>query len=158
MKVILLGDSCVGKSTLLTCVRKNQNIIPTIGVDCIVYNKMQIWDTSGHPRFKPVVEAFYSKMDVFVFVYRDMESLGNIEMIRRKVMRLKSSTPCKYIIVYNGDDKDVGIQGKMYSVMYNFKFLRGDLKKKKVSERVMNTIEKCAEASEKNRWRYCWFY
>lgn len=158
MKVILLGDSCVGKSTLLTCIRKNHNIIPTIGVDCIVYNNLQIWDTSGHPRFKPVVEAFYSKMQVFVFVYKDMESLASVETLRRTVMKLKSSTPCKYVIVYNGDKKDVAIQGKLYSVMYNFKFIRGNLETEKASKRVVSIIEKVAETSEKNRWRYCWFY
>ena len=132
MKAILLGDSCVGKSTLLTCIRDNQNVIPTIGVDCVMYRDLQVWDTSGHRRFKRVIEVFYSKMDTFVFVYRDMESLASIENIRREVMRLKKR-PARYLLVYNGTDKEIRFQGKMYAMMYNFKFVQGDLSNKKHS-------------------------
>ena len=123
----------MGKSTLLTCIRDNQNVIPTIGVDCVMYRDLQVWDTSGHRRFKRVIEVFYSKMDTFVFVYRDMESLASIENIRREVMRLKKR-PARYLLVYNGTDKEIRFQGKMYAMMYNFKFVQGDLSNKKHSK------------------------
>ena len=156
MKAILLGDSCVGKSTLLTCIRDNQNVIPTIGVDCVMYRDLQVWDTSGHRRFKRVIEVFYSKMDTFVFVYRDLESLASIENIRREVMSSKKR-PARYLLVYNGKDKKIRFQGKMYAMMYNFKFVQGDLSIKKHSKRVMDIIEKCTKTPP-NGWRYCWFY
>lgn len=156
MKAILLGDSCVGKSTLLTCIRDNQNVIPTIGVDCVMYNDLQVWDTSGHRRFKRVIEVFYPKMDTFVFVYKDLESLASIENIRREVMSSKKR-PARYLLVYNGKDKKIRFQGKMYAMMYNFKFVQGDLSIKKHSKRVMDTIEKCTKTPP-NGWRYCWFY
>ncbi len=156
MKAILLGDSCVGKSTLLTCIRDNQNVIPTIGVDCVMYNDLQVWDTSGHRRFKRVIEVFYPKMDTFVFVYRDLESLASIENIRREVMSSKKR-PARYLLVYNGKDKEIRFQGKMYAMMYNFKFVQGDLSIKKHSKRVMDIIEKCTKTPP-NGWRYCWFY
>ena len=79
LKTILLGESGTGKSTLLSVIRDISTVIPTIGVDCTVHNNLQIWDTSGDERFRSVIKAFYSKMDLAVFMYRDMESLASVE-------------------------------------------------------------------------------
>jgi len=159
IKTIILGDSSVGKSTLLTCIREEQNIIPTIGVDCIVHNNLQIWDTSGHKRFKHVVEVFYGKMDMVVFVYRDMDSLAHVEDIRRCV-KSQRRKPVKYILVYNGGDDKLRAQGEAYATMYNLKFISGDLIDIEESKNIMDIIEKCGKKNshDKNGWRYCWFY
>ena len=160
IKAILLGDSGVGKSTLLSFIRPNHNIIPTIGIDCVLHDKIQFWDTSGDKRFTSVVETLYERMDLVIFVYNNLESLSSIELYRRKFCKNDKY----FIIVYNGNNKNEADQGRMYSIMYNMKFLKGNLKLTREAERVLNQIVKSTILCVKdlsivqNGWRYCWFY
>ena len=66
--VILIGDSGVGKSNLISRYTKNEfdvSSLPTIGVDFSNRNvrvgehvvKAQIWDTAGQDRFKSISQA-----------------------------------------------------------------------------------------------------
>jgi len=68
--VILIGDSGVGKSNLISRFTKNEfaeSHQATIGVDFSNRNvhisnkiiKAQIWDTAGQDRFKSISQAFY---------------------------------------------------------------------------------------------------
>ncbi|KAL2726083.1 LOW QUALITY PROTEIN: ras-related protein Rab-37-like isoform X2 [Vespula maculifrons] len=70
-KVMLLGDSGVGKTCLLTRFRDGRflfgNYITTVGIDfrnkIITVDetrvKLQIWDTAGQERFRSVTHAYY---------------------------------------------------------------------------------------------------
>ena len=72
-KIILVGDVCVGKTSYIS--RFTKNIFPkttnwTIGVDytpkhVVLQNgqvvKAQIWDTSGHERYRAITTAHYHK-------------------------------------------------------------------------------------------------
>lgn len=165
LKAILLGDTGVGKSTLLSCIRETQNLIPTIGVDCVVYRTIQFWDTSGHERFKNIITTFYSDMDVVIFVYKDIESFSSLEDIRRSVCHRNQSRNLKWVLVYNGTDEPLRLQGEVYCVMYNVAFLSGDFSSKKECKRIVDNIERYTKNEQKNgwkleekRWRYCWFY
>ena len=62
-KLLLVGNSSVGKSSLLLRFSENifnESFLPTIGVDFKIRTfdlagkqvKMQIWDTAGQERFK----------------------------------------------------------------------------------------------------------
>ena len=79
-KIIIIGDSVVGKSAIM--VRKcdgefNDTMISTIGVDFrhitieadgIIY-KLQIWDTAGQERFRTITAAYYRGTDAVIIVY-----------------------------------------------------------------------------------------
>ena len=66
MDIILIGDSSVGKSTIMKQIDKmpfNNEAIPTIGVEYGIINfkpkadpekevKVKIWDTAGQDRFR----------------------------------------------------------------------------------------------------------
>jgi len=155
IKAILLGDSGVGKSTLLSCIRPNHNVIPTIGIDCVLHENIQFWDTSGDKRFTSVVDTLHERMDLVIFVYNSLESLSSIESYRRAMEKKR------FVIVYNGNNKNEADQGRIYSIMYNMRFLKGNLKLKREAERVLNQIDKSTIFIPKtiqNGWRYCWFY
>lgn len=90
-KVLIIGDSSVGKSNIL--LRFSDNIfhdtfLPTIGVDFkirnVTYNgkniKLNIWDTAGQERFKTITSAYYKGSHGVILVYdvTDRESFNNI--------------------------------------------------------------------------------
>jgi small GTP-binding protein len=165
LKAILLGDTSVGKSTLLTFIRETQNAFPTIGVDCVAYKSLQLWDTSGHVRFKSIISSFYSDMHMVIIVYKDMKTFERVEDIRRSVRRHNNDVKLRWVLVYNGKDKHICLQGEIYCLMYNMAFLSGDFLSKCDCERIVDNIERYTKNEQKNGWkleekcwRYCWFY
>lgn len=153
LKAILLGESGVGKSTLLSAFRQSSTVVPTIGVDCLVHNNLQLWDTSGNKRFRYVIEAFYTKMDLAVFMYTNLENLAIVEDFRQKIDR----KDLKKVLVYNGEDEKVKKQGELYAEMYSMSLFDGNVNEARVAKNIMKNLEEFAR-EEKHQWRYCWFY
>lgn len=70
-KIVLIGDSGVGKSQLLLRYTKNQfknKTSSTIGMEFATYNvkvgegatvRAQIWDTAGQERYRAITNAYY---------------------------------------------------------------------------------------------------
>ena len=92
LKLILLGDSAVGKTSLLlrfTDDTFSEQAIATIGVEYkekeITLNNrkiiLQIWDTSGQERFRSLTENFYRGVDgiLFVFDVTNKKSFDNLK-------------------------------------------------------------------------------
>ncbi|XP_022752015.1 ras-related protein Rab7-like [Durio zibethinus] len=93
LKVIVLGDSGVGKTSLMNQYvynQFNQHYKATIGADFVtkelqIDNKLvtlQIWDTAGQERFQSLGSAFYRGADCCVLVHdvnvlRSFETLNN---------------------------------------------------------------------------------
>lgn len=80
MKLLLVGDSGVGKSCLLVRFVDNQfsaQFITTIGIDFKIKSielggqrvKLQIWDTAGQERFRTITTAYYRGAMGIVIVY-----------------------------------------------------------------------------------------
>lgn len=80
LKMVMIGDSGVGKSCLLTRFADEQyssNFITTIGVDFKIKTfdmdgkvvKLQIWDTAGQERFKAITTSFYRGAQGIVVVF-----------------------------------------------------------------------------------------
>lgn len=91
MKFIVLGDSGVGKTSLLYRFVKqefSQVYRATIGADflskeIVVDEKhisLQVWDTAGQERFQSLGMAFYRGADACILVY-DITSLKSFESI-----------------------------------------------------------------------------
>lgn len=91
-KIVLVGDSGVGKSNLLTRFTKNEfnfKSSTTIGVEFStrtveVQNKKikaQVWDTAGQERFRAITNAFYRGAVGALLVYdiTKHESYMNVE-------------------------------------------------------------------------------
>ena len=91
VKVIVIGDSGVGKTNLITRFCENHfkdTYVATIGVDfkikSLVVNdkkfKMQIWDTAGQERFKNITQTYYKGAAGILMAYSitDPTSFSNI--------------------------------------------------------------------------------
>merc|ERR1711957_913509 len=79
-KVLLIGNSGVGKSSLLVRFADDvftDNFMPTIGVDFKIRNnevdgktiKLQIWDTAGQERFKTITSSYYKGAHGIIVTY-----------------------------------------------------------------------------------------
>jgi Ras-related protein Rab-7A len=91
LKVIILGDSGVGKTSLMNRFVKNKfnmHYKATIGADFMtkditIHDKsvtLQIWDTAGQERFQSIGVAFYRGADCCVLVY-DVTNSKSFEQI-----------------------------------------------------------------------------
>lgn len=91
VKSIVIGDSGVGKSSLLyryTDHDWNPHYIATIGVDFKVLTferrgkivKLQLWDTAGQDRFRSITQSYYrgSHAVMLVFDVTNRESFDNV--------------------------------------------------------------------------------
>lgn len=90
-KLLLIGDSGVGKSCLLLRFADDtytQSYISTIGVDFKIRTlgiddktvKLQIWDTAGQERFRTITSSYYRGAHGIIIVYdvTDRESFTNV--------------------------------------------------------------------------------
>ncbi|XP_063584677.1 uncharacterized protein LOC134762236 [Penaeus indicus] len=80
-KVMLIGDSCVGKTCILTRFKDGTflsgSFISTIGIDfrnkVVTVDgskvKLQIWDTAGQERFRSVTHAYYRDAHALLLLY-----------------------------------------------------------------------------------------
>ncbi|KAJ9190295.1 hypothetical protein P3X46_001514 [Hevea brasiliensis] len=91
-KLLLIGDSGVGKSCLLLRFADDSYIesyISTIGVDFKIRTveqdgktiKLQIWDTAGQERFRTITSSYYRGAHgiIIVFDVTDEESFKNVK-------------------------------------------------------------------------------
>lgn len=91
-KLLIIGDSGVGKSSLLVRFADNMfsgNYITTIGVDFKIRTidvdgervKLQIWDTAGQERFRTITATYYRGTHGVIVVYdvTSGESFANVK-------------------------------------------------------------------------------
>jgi small GTP-binding protein len=80
LKVVSVGDTCVGKTSYLKRLIKNvydENIVSTIGVDFAIKKvsykgdnyDLAIWDTAGMERFRSICKVYYKDTDCFLIFY-----------------------------------------------------------------------------------------
>ena len=80
LKILIIGDSGVGKTSILLKYVDNffpDTHIATIGVEykTVVMTKgkykitLNIWDTAGQERFKSITKSFFSNANGIIFVY-----------------------------------------------------------------------------------------
>ena len=92
IKIILLGDSNVGKTSIIHCFNTDpykkyqkkslglENYNYVIKIKNIII-RMQIWDTVGQEKFDALTINYYKNADVAIFVYaiNDINSFNKIE-------------------------------------------------------------------------------
>ncbi|ESO00650.1 hypothetical protein HELRODRAFT_82945 [Helobdella robusta] len=114
-KLLIIGDSGVGKSSLLVRFADNTftgSFITTIGVDfkirtIIVNNervKLQIWDTAGQERFRTITSTYYRGTHGVLVVY-DVTSGETFANIKRWLQEIDQNCDVvNRILVGNKDD------------------------------------------------------
>ena len=99
-KIVIIGDSAVGKSNLLSRYARNEfnaHSKATIGVEFQTQSmeiegkdvKAQIWDTAGQERFRAVTSAYYRGAVGALVVY-DISRRSTFESVARWLDELKS--------------------------------------------------------------------
>ena len=122
IKLVVIGDSGVGKSSLIHYFQKgtfSESFKPTIGADfankdvvlddrrCV----LQIWDTAGQERFQSLSAAFYRGADCCCLVY-DITKPDSFEHLTKwKDHFMSRSTPKKpelfpFVVLGNKADLD----------------------------------------------------
>ena len=116
-KILLLGDSAVGKSCLLLryCDESFQDIhLATIGLDFRLKTlnldnnkkiKAQIWDTAGQDRFRAITKNYYRGANGILLIF-DITDRSSFEHIRNWIEQIKEEAPEQIIIYLVGNKID----------------------------------------------------
>ncbi|ERN08815.1 ras-related protein RABC1 [Amborella trichopoda] len=118
-KLLLIGDSGVGKSSLLLSFTSDtfDDLSPTIGVDFKIKMltlggkrlKLAIWDTAGQERFRTLTSSYYRGAQGIILVYdvTRRETFTNLSDVWAKEVDLYSTNQdCIKMLVGNKVDKE----------------------------------------------------
>lgn len=116
-KMIIIGDSGVGKTNILSRYTKNQfntDFKPTIGVEfgakkVEMYGikvKNQIWDTAGQERYKSITNTYYKGAKGALVVY-DISQKETFRNVKKWINELKMNGDQDVIIVLVGNKCDL---------------------------------------------------
>lgn len=118
-KIILIGDSNCGKTSLINRYVKNlfsNNYICTIGVDFMMKNlminsemiKLQIWDTAGMEKYKQITTSYYRGAQAAIICF-DLSSKNSFLSLEKWVEEYNknSNSIFKKIIYIVGNKSDL---------------------------------------------------
>ncbi len=116
-KVLILGESKVGKSSILsrfTDKHFTENLPPTLGIDYKITKimvdkvevKLQIWDTAGQERFRSITESFYKGCQAVLLVF-DLTDRDSFEKTKGWLMSIYEKTGKEVVIILVGNKYDL---------------------------------------------------
>jgi len=148
-KVILLGDSQVGKTCLFNYfsgIKFSPNYMSTIGIENVLktYNitkgeknykvELKIYDTSGQERYKSISNSYYKRVNAALFMY-DVTNKTTFKNINNWILELKDKSYSKNIIC--------GILGNKIDKIGEFDELSDEKKKyeNEISDEEINDLK-----------------
>ncbi|KAJ1800016.1 Rab GTPase ypt31 [Coemansia sp. RSA 2559] len=116
-KIVLIGDSGVGKSNLLSRFTRNEFNLEsksTIGVEFATRSiqvdaktiKAQIWDTAGQERYRAITSAYYRGAVGALLVY-DIAKHPTYENVTRWLKELRDHADSNIVIMLVGNKSDL---------------------------------------------------
>ena len=123
-KVLLLGDSTVGKTCFLLryCDKRFQEAhLSTIGLDYRLKSmtlesgkkvKLQIWDTAGQDRFRAITKNYYKGANGIILIY-DVTNLQTYENVKNWIAQIREEANPNVIIFLAGNKIDVSEEEKV---------------------------------------------
>uniref|UniRef100_A0AAQ5XCX3 Ras-related protein Rab-13 n=1 Tax=Amphiprion ocellaris TaxID=80972 RepID=A0AAQ5XCX3_AMPOC len=145
LKLLLIGDSGVGKTCLLFRFSEdafNTTFIATIGIDFKIRTidiegkkiKLQIWDTAGQERFRTITTAYYRGAMGIMLVY-DITMEKSFDNIRNWIRNIEehASADVEKMVLGNkcdmNDKRQVSRErGEKLAIDYGIKFLETSAK------------------------------
>lgn len=118
IKIVLIGDSSVGKTALFHVIEKNEfskASSPTISGSCSIIHFLLdrntevpfiLWDTAGQESFRSIVPMYFSRAS-FIFVVFDITSKISFENTRSWYKLAKDKAPEKVKIILVGNKSDL---------------------------------------------------
>ena len=117
VKILIVGDSNVGKTSLL--LQYTDNFYPlqhaaTVGIEFKVKNityknynvKLQIWDTAGQERFHSITNNFFRNADGILFVY-DITNKKSFEGIKNWIQEAEEEVGDDFQKILIGNKSDL---------------------------------------------------
>ena len=123
-KVVLLGDSGVGKTSIVcryikntfdnqllstagVCFFSKNIVLPEIKQSCkldviifiLIILNIQIWDTAGQERYKAITKIYYQKSDAIIFIY-DITSIESFEALKKTYNEVKQTIDIAKINIF----------------------------------------------------------
>ncbi|KAJ8503750.1 hypothetical protein OPV22_004636 [Ensete ventricosum] len=116
-KIVLIGDSGVGKSNILSRFTRNEFCLDsksTIGVEFATKTlqiegktiKAQIWDTAGQERYRAITSAYYRGAVGALLVY-DITKKQTFDNVRRWLRELRDHADSNIVIMMVGNKSDL---------------------------------------------------
>ena len=171
-KVILVGDSGVGKTCLLSMYIKGmiESTIPTIAVEfCTkeieLYDgtkvKVQVWDTAGQERFKSLAFTYYRKAYGILLLF-DVTKKSSFMACKNYLEEVRMNSEKKCVVYLVGNKIDLEKERKIskeeaesFAKIENIKYIETSaVKNMKVNEAftsLLNDIYKSKKEEEKNK-------
>ncbi|XP_013772589.1 ras-related protein Rab-35-like isoform X2 [Limulus polyphemus] len=174
-KLLIIGDSGVGKSSLLLRFADNTfsgNYITTIGVDFKIRTievegelvKLQIWDTAGQERFRTITSTYYRGTHGVIVVYdvTNGESFANVkrwlheieqncDVVNRILVGNKNDDPDRKVVLTEDSQRfadQMGIQLFETSAKEN---INVEKMFNAITKMVLNTKKEQKERQQQNR-------
>ncbi|CAD8089193.1 unnamed protein product [Paramecium primaurelia] len=136
-KIVFLGSSSVGKTSIIKRFLKNEfamKSMSTVGVACeskvITINnqqvKVQLWDTAGQERFRSLTKNYYRGCDAVIIVY-DISNIKSFDQVNGWIADFeeKCERPALKMLLGNKIDlnREVGIElGQLLARKQNLLF------------------------------------
>ncbi|KAM0953474.1 putative small GTP-binding protein [Dioscorea sansibarensis] len=116
-KIVLVGDSGVGKSNILSRFTRNEFCLEsksTIGVEFATRTlqiegktvKAQIWDTAGQERYRAITSAYYRGAVGALLVY-DITKRQTFDNVQRWLHELREHADSNIVIMMAGNKSDL---------------------------------------------------
>ncbi|KAN0033767.1 hypothetical protein ACTFIV_000235 [Dictyostelium citrinum] len=116
-KIVLIGDSGVGKSNLLSRFTRNEFSLETkstIGVEFATRTiqtegktiKAQVWDTAGQERYRAITSAYYRGAVGALLVY-DIAKQATYKSVERWILELRENADRNIEIMLVGNKSDL---------------------------------------------------
>ncbi|WOL04722.1 hypothetical protein Cni_G13444 [Canna indica] len=116
-KIVLIGDSGVGKSNILSRFTRNEFCLDsksTIGVEFATRTleiegktiKAQIWDTAGQERYRAITSAYYRGAVGALLVY-DITKKQTFDNVQRWLRELRDHADSNIIVMMVGNKSDL---------------------------------------------------
>ncbi|CAH9121398.1 unnamed protein product, partial [Cuscuta epithymum] len=117
IKIVLIGDSGVGKSNILSRFTRNEFCLEsksTIGVEFATRTlqvegktvKAQIWDTAGQERYRAITSAYYRGAVGALLVY-DITKKQTFDNVERWLRELRDHADSNIVIMLAGNKTDL---------------------------------------------------
>ena len=152
VKVVLVGDSGVGKTNIMSKYLKNEfreDSKATVGVEFGAKQftveghsiKAQIWDTAGQERYKAITSAYY-KGAKGAFICYDITRKNTFDSVNKWVSDLTATADKKITIILIGNKSDLEDQRQVTKEM-------GEEKAKDLQLAFLETSAKSGDNLEK---------
>ena len=171
-KILLLGDTQVGKSSFLMRYIDNtfqESYLSTVGLDFKVKNvqlddgktyRVQIWDTAGQDRFHAITRNYFKNAHGIILIY-DVTLIESFQNVKNWIKQIKEEVTDKVSIILVGNKIDMENQrvvskeeGEKMAASYGLKFFEcsaktGENVEEIFKDIVTKTVENFSKVEEK---------